>query len=775
MTKHFLHHIVWILAAVVLGGGTAFFATKATMIGYAYFQTLKQPVVYNAEKVVDQIFDPASRIKLGATDQKVTLPTTGKVIAANLDKMELTLYQDGKPTQTLPIVSRGRPGSPWETPPGLYKVLSKEENHFSSIGHVWMPYSMQFFGNFFIHGWPYYPDGREVGEGYSGGCIRLKTEDAAKVYAFADRGTAIFITGDEEVLVKPQEVASSTAYYFLNKRAGLPKVNAKGYIVADLDTGEVILERNKDVVLPIASLTKLMTSLVSLETVNQFQVARISPAAVATFGLAGSLKAGDNLTVQDLLYPLLLESSNDAAEVLAEHAGHDRFIRSMNEKADSIGLTDTVFEDPSGLSNHNVSTAQDYFRLAQYIFKYKSYVLDVTKKKQATVDNYTWHNNSKFAYDKNYLGGKNGYTTEAQHTLVALFELPLSEFSKRRIGIVLLHTDNKEEDARNILKYLSANVYYGGEASANATFRRLQEATTTPAVESKPTVLKTDGVTELAFVGDIMLDRGVKKSVETNGAGDYHFIFQHAAPLKDPDIMFANLEGPVSTRGRNVGSIYSFRMDPRTVPILKEVGFDVLSVANNHSGDWTLDAFEDTFRLVTGTGMLAIGGGSTKQKASEVKIIEKNGTRFGFIGFSDVGPNWLAASTNSSGILLASDPNRIQMIKTAAAKVDVLIVSYHFGEEYQKDPSARQIALARESVDAGARLVIGHHPHVIEKVEKYKDGLIAYSLGNFIFDQNFSAETMEGLMLKVQFKGNELAGYQEDKFVINKNYQPVLK
>src|SRR5882724_9446532 len=103
-------------------------------------------------------------------------------IEADLTAMQLSVYENGAVVKQVPILTKGRPGSWWETPAGLYQVQNKETNHFSSFGHVYMPWSMDFQGNFFIHGWPYEPDGTPVSSAYSGGCIRLATDDAEKLY-----------------------------------------------------------------------------------------------------------------------------------------------------------------------------------------------------------------------------------------------------------------------------------------------------------------------------------------------------------------------------------------------------------------------------------------------------------------------------------------------------------------------------------------------------------------------------------------------------------------
>ncbi len=118
------------------------------------------------------------------TQKETYIQQESSFIEANLRTMEVTLYEHGVASTTLPILTKGKEKSWWETPTGNYKILSRSVNQFSSIGHVWMPYSMQFYGNYFIHGWPYYDDGTPVASTYSGGCIRLATEDAEKVYNF---------------------------------------------------------------------------------------------------------------------------------------------------------------------------------------------------------------------------------------------------------------------------------------------------------------------------------------------------------------------------------------------------------------------------------------------------------------------------------------------------------------------------------------------------------------------------------------------------------------
>ena len=275
----------------------------------------------------------------------------------------------------------------------------------------------------------------------------------------------------------------------------------------------------------------------------------------------------------------------------------------------------------------------------------------------------------------------------------------------------------------------------------------------------------------LVFGGDVMLDRGVKASVEKNFGGDYSQLFTSLTKLRDADIAFVNLEGPISDIGNNVGSKYSFRMDPAVIPVLKNSGIDIVSFANNHAGDWNKPAFDDTRARLTNAGIQYTGAGSTEKLAETPIIIEHNGNSVGYLGTTDVGPNWLEAKGTSSGILLASDPLLPEIIKNASEKVDILVMSFHWGEEY-KEANDRQKALAHMAIDNGADLVIGHHPHVIEESEWYKDGYIAYSLGNLIFDQYFSPETMQGLLLEVELEDKRVVSVKKNLVKLNGYFQP---
>jgi len=253
--------------------------------------------------------------------------------------------------------------------------------------------------------------------------------------------------------------------------------------------------------------------------------------------------------------------------------------------------------------------------------------------------------------------------------------------------------------------------------------------------------------------------------------GDYNQLFKNAEILKTFDIVFANLEGTASDKGKNVGSIYSFHMDPAVIPVLKDTGINVLSVANNHVADWGINAYTDTLSRLKESGILYAGGGQNKTEAEMPAIIEKNGMKVGFLGFSDVGPDYMQAGEIKAGILSTKDPIFDEIIKNAAGQVDYLIVSFHFGEEYEPIHNARQEYLAHEAIDDGAKIIIGAHPHVVEDFEVYKKSYIAYSLGNFIFDQSWSEPTMQGMLLEIKLYKDGSMTVTKDPTQLNSLFQ----
>ena len=423
-----------------------------------------------AEAKLDSIFNeyPGLMVKSGMTasvintrniptfDVDTHIPDTGKVVVADLAGMKVTLYQNKKAVGEYSIISKGKEGSRWQTPVGAYNIQSKERTHLSSIGEVYMPYSMEFYGNFFIHGWPTYPNGTPVRLGYTGGCIRLATSDAKNVYAFADIGTPILVYES----TTGEQVAKG-----IMMATGTPQIAAESYLVADMGTGEVFAEKNATEIRPIASLTKLVTAIVANEAITYNKQIKITKHVTDTLG-EKTLKQGDVFTATELLYPLLMQSDNGAAVALGDAYGSSGFIKLMNAKAAAIGMDNTHFEDVHGISEKNTSTAEDLFRLSRYFYDNQRFLLDITKLPQKTIpataynSRYDLYNFNVFSGMPEFLGGKTGKTTAAKETMVALFSYadPDNAQSTSTLAIIVLGSDDRKQDVTKLHDWTLASL-----------------------------------------------------------------------------------------------------------------------------------------------------------------------------------------------------------------------------------------------------------------------------------------------------------------------------
>lgn len=433
-------------------------ATVFLLVGGAWaYANYERPISYSLSLPAEASTSSSTPLTYGAwpalsnpafysTVTKQFLEQKASFITADLSKMELSVYKDGALALTIPIVAKGKVGSWWETPVGIYEIQSREENHLSSFSNVYQPWSLAFQGNYFIHGIPYYPDGKEVDTSYSGGCIRLKTSDAQKVYDLASVGMPV-------IVYKTAEGSDTFTY-----QPKSPQLPATSTLIVDIKNGTILAAQNEGARVPIASLTKLMTALVTVEYLN-LERKIVVPQSALVETTVPRLHAGQTVSVHDLLILMLTESSNQAAEVLASALGRDYFVKLMNDKAKAIGLFDTEFSDPSGLSEGNISTARDLFLLLQYIYENRHFVFDITNgsleksSEGKTVFGSLQDFNIISKLKDEFVGGKVGNTDEAKQTYVGVFMLPVQSGQDRPVGVVVLGSSHAKDDVVTLLNF----------------------------------------------------------------------------------------------------------------------------------------------------------------------------------------------------------------------------------------------------------------------------------------------------------------------------------
>jgi len=258
----------------------------------------------------------------------------------------------------------------------------------------------------------------------------------------------------------------------------------------------------------------------------------------------------------------------------------------------------------------------------------------------------------------------------------------------------------------------------------------------------------------LSFVGDIMFDKTVAGFIESKG-GDYTFQ-GYEKYFKGSDIVFGNLETSVSYRGQPIqGKNYTFRSSPEVVPFLKKNNITALSIANNHVLDYGLAAFSDTMKVMKENGISYGGGGSNKKEALEGVVIEKKGIKIGFIAFTRVTPSvdWYAGAKKPGiiGAYKVHEAEVLKAVKDLKSRCNIMVVSLHWGKEGSAVVRNKDIELAHKLVDSGADVIMGHHPHVVQSLELYKDKLIIYSLGNFIFTTSYSELNNKTIMVTARY------------------------
>ncbi len=235
-------------------------------------------------------------------------------------------------------------------------------------------------------------------------------------------------------------------------------------------------------------------------------------------------------------------------------------------------------------------------------------------------------------------------------------------------------------------------------------------------------------------VGDIMLTGSAKPLLQAKGY-DHPFQDKNLVRLiTTTDVAFANLEYPITIKGvRYTDKEYTFRGDPESLISIQKAGFDLLSLANNHIMDYGEKGMRDTIRQCRKNRLAFTGAGSDLASASRLAVIKRRGVRYGLLAYSLTFPEEFWATTGKPG---TAHPDWEQVghdISDAKQRVDILMVSFHWGEELKSEPKKYQMDFAHHAISSGADMVLGHHPHVPQPIEIFKGRPIFYSLGNYAF------------------------------------------
>ncbi|MCA9358059.1 L,D-transpeptidase family protein [Candidatus Kaiserbacteria bacterium] len=367
-------------------------------------------------------------------------------IEVDVSTKQVRLFKKGVLYFSADVLAVGEVGSWWETPSGLYQIEARDIEEFSNIAQVEFPWQLKFGGNYIIHGIPTYPGGGAVPDDFVGGGIRLANDKAEQLYRDVAAGLPVLVRAKLEqkrdvFVYEPQ----------------VPNLDTPHYFIADIDNGTILAATDLDAEAPIASLTKLMTAVVTAEELDlDGRVQITSPTFVHS--LIPRLSERSSVSMYSLLQLLLVESSNEAAETIAGEMGRVEFIEAMNAKARQLGMMHSRFADPSGLSADNVSSLGDLFRLTKYIRSNRSFILEITANDKIPSAYVGGEFDGLINFNEvedmdNFVGGKVGETLAAGKTSISLHEVEL-QGQVRTLIVIILGSDDRTGDVVTLLEYV---------------------------------------------------------------------------------------------------------------------------------------------------------------------------------------------------------------------------------------------------------------------------------------------------------------------------------
>lgn len=293
--------------------------------------------------------------------------------------------------------------------------------------------------------------------------------------------------------------------------------------------------------------------------------------------------------------------------------------------------------------------------------------------------------------------------------------------------------------------------------------------------------MNNDAMIKMLAVGDLGLIGQVSYNLKNNGI-THPFVYVQDY-LRDADVVFGNLEMPFSSSGSSSLKAHqsnNFFHEDIVVDSLLNANFNLLSIANNHIMECGEEGLFKTIQVLEDNNVLHVGAGQNIKRARQHKIIEENGIKIGFLAYTMKSAD--CASDMQPGPAPIHLPSIIDDVNELTPKVDFLVVSLHFGMMYMEAPSPEDINLCHALIDSGVDIILGHHPHVLQGVEEYNDGLIFYSLGEFVFDRKSgvryvslgSENRRNSAIAEICFNKHKSITYKLIPTYLNDNYQVVI-
>ena len=403
----------------------------------------------------------------------MVLPIVGNMITVDQIGKKISLYEDGVSTKSFIITKLPDPFSDNEIPTGSYVISIKESEHLSRRSGLWMPYTIGFSNNFFIHGTPSSNDDNEISFGEINNGIELDLADAKELYDFAKAGMKVIITGGRTLTTNV-----SSARYYLEGEGRLPFVSAKSFFVADIDTGEVLWDRNSHQKTNPGALSPFMTAFSAINNLDQYKNIRMGELVLDQTVKHRRLPSHeDEVPLGSLIYPLIFNGNETAQEALQSELGSKHFINYMNDNALALGMNDTEFSSLGA-----TTSAHDLFHLLSYINKEEHFLIDVSLLREHSLfatsgkERYRWGNKNPWVLSQhpNYQGGFGVRERYGEGSGMFMFSLPLTEFGEQHIAIVIFNSDDLEGDITAITSFVEKHYRFGNQkvfSSPNTTER----------------------------------------------------------------------------------------------------------------------------------------------------------------------------------------------------------------------------------------------------------------------------------------------------------------